>query len=92
LPGAMHAGFSQFAAFDQDAIDNRAWLAGGGRLKMPILAIGGDKSFGLQMAAVMKSAADNVEGVSIPASGHWLMEEQPSATVAAIRAFLAKPR
>ena len=24
LPGAMHAGFSQFAAFDQDAIDNRA--------------------------------------------------------------------
>ena len=27
-PGAMHAGFSQFAAFDQDAIDNRAWLAG----------------------------------------------------------------
>ena len=24
LPGAMHSGFAQFAAFDQDAIDNRA--------------------------------------------------------------------
>ena len=23
LPGAMHAGFAQFAAFDQDAIDNQ---------------------------------------------------------------------
>ena len=23
-PGAMHAGFAQFAAFDQDAIDNQA--------------------------------------------------------------------
>jgi pimeloyl-ACP methyl ester carboxylesterase len=92
LPGAMHAGFSQFAAFDQDAIDNRAWLATGARLKMPILAVGGEKSFGLQMAEVMKSAAERVEGVSIPDAGHWLMEEQPRATVAAIRAFLDRPR
>jgi pimeloyl-ACP methyl ester carboxylesterase len=91
LPGAMHAGFSQFAAFDQDAIDNRAWLAAGGRLKMPILAIGGEKSFGLQMAEVMKAAADNVEGLSIADSGHWLMEEQPKATIAAIRSFLDRP-
>ena len=45
LPGAMHSGFAQFAAFDQDAIDNRAFLASG-RLKMPILALGGEKSFG----------------------------------------------
>jgi pimeloyl-ACP methyl ester carboxylesterase len=26
-PGAMHAGFAQFAAFDQDAIDNKAFLS-----------------------------------------------------------------
>src|SRR6201995_317078 len=38
MPGAMHSGFSQFAAFDQDVIDNRAFLAQGGRLKMPVLA------------------------------------------------------
>lgn len=91
LPGAMRAGFSQFAAFDQDAIDNRAWLTAGGRLKMPMLAIGGEKSFGLQMAEVMKSAADKVEGASIPDAGHWLMEEQPQATIAAIRSFLDRP-
>jgi len=90
LPGAMHAGFSQFAAFDQDAIDNRAWLATGARLKMPMLAIGGEKSFGLQMADVMKSAADNVEALSIADSGHWLMEEQPQATIAAIASFLGR--
>jgi hypothetical protein len=29
-PGAMHAGFAQFAAFDQDVIDNRAFVAGSG--------------------------------------------------------------
>lgn len=27
LPGAMHSGFARFAAFDQDAVDNRAFLA-----------------------------------------------------------------
>ncbi len=86
---AMRAGFLQFAAFDQDAVDNRAFLAAGGRLKMPLLAVGGERSFGATMAAVMRAAADDVREVVIPSSGHWLMEEQPTATIAAIRAFLA---
>jgi len=86
-PGAMHAGFSQFAAFDQDAIDNKAFLAKG-KLKMPVLAVGGAKSFGSTMAVVMRAASINVEEAVIPNSGHWLMEEQPVATIAAIRAFL----
>jgi pimeloyl-ACP methyl ester carboxylesterase len=90
LPGAMHAGFSQFAAFDRDAADNQAFLAKG-KLTMPVLAIGGDKSFGLTMASVMRFAASNVQALSIADSGHWLMEEQPAATVAAVRAFLDKP-
>ncbi|MGA0601278.1 alpha/beta fold hydrolase [Caulobacter sp. KR2-114] len=87
-PGRMHAGFSQFAAFDQDAIDNRAWLAAHGKLPMPVLAIGGDKSFGETMAVVARAGAANVRGQVIANSGHWLMEEQPAATVAAIDAFL----
>ena len=86
-PGAMHAGFAQFAAFDQDAIDNKAFVAKG-RLTMPVLAIGGEKSFGPTMAVVMRAAATNVRELVIPNSGHWLMEEQPKATVAAVRAFL----
>ena len=86
-PGRMHAGFAQFAAFDQDAIDNRALLAHG-RLQMPVLAIGGDHSFGTTMAFVMRFAADDVRQVVITGSGHWLMEEQPQPTIAAIRGFL----
>src|SRR6202166_16759 len=35
--GAMHAGFAQFAAFDQDAADNKAFLAAG-KLSVPVLA------------------------------------------------------
>ena len=89
-PGNMHAGFLQFAAFDQDAIDNRAYLARGGRLKMPLLAVGGERSFGATMAAVMRAAADDVRESVVKDSGHWLMEEQPSATIEAIRAFLVQ--
>ena len=50
----------QFAAFDQDAIDNKAFLAKG-KLTMPVLAIGGEKSFGPTMAVVMRAAATNVQ-------------------------------
>lgn len=87
-PGRMHAGFRQFAAFDQDAVDNRAWLAAHGKLPMPVLAIGGEKSFGPTMAVVAQAAAIDVEERVIPNSGHWLMEEQPAATVASIHDFL----
>jgi pimeloyl-ACP methyl ester carboxylesterase len=87
LPGAMHSGFEQFHAFDQDVIDNKAFLAKG-PLPMPVLAIGGEKSFGPMMATVARAAATNVQGAVIPGSGHWLMEEQPHATVAVIVDFL----
>jgi pimeloyl-ACP methyl ester carboxylesterase/quercetin dioxygenase-like cupin family protein len=87
-PGRMHAGFRQFAAFDQDAIDNRAWLSAHGKLLMPVLAIGGAASFGPAMAAVMQAGAVDVQERVIAGSGHWLMEEQPAATAAAIETFL----
>ena len=86
-PGAMHSGFEQFKAFDQDVIDNKAFLARG-PLPMPVLAIGGEKSFGPMMAVVMRAAATNVQEVVISQSGHWLMEEKPAATIAAITEFL----
>ncbi len=88
-PGNMHAGFSQFAAFDQDAVDNRAFLAKGGRLNMPVLALGGEKSFGPMMATVMRAAADNVTEGVVPDSGHWIMEENPQATIRLVRGFVA---
>ena len=86
-PGAIHSAFQTFAAFPRDAVDNQAFLAKG-KLAMPVLAIGGDHSYGLGLATEIGFAASNVRGVSIANSGHWLMEEQPDATVAAILAFL----
>lgn len=90
-PGGMRSGFAQFAAFDQDAADNRAWLATGRKLTMPVMGIGGAKSFGPAMAAVMRSAATNVSEGVIADAGHWLMEEQPDATVKMLAGFIDAP-
>ena len=86
-PGAMHCAFNQFAAFAQDAVDNKAF-ASGAKLAMPVLAIGADKSFGTGMADVLRFVAADVTAEVIDNSGHWLMEEQPAATIAAIQAFI----
>jgi pimeloyl-ACP methyl ester carboxylesterase len=88
-PGAMHAGFEQFKAFDQDAIDNKALLANG-MLTMPVLAVGGEKSFGPMMATVMRAAASNVTQAIVPHSGHWVMEENPAATIKLTTDFVSR--
>ena len=60
-----------------------------GKLAMPVLAIGGEKSFGPTMATVMRFAASDVTEGIVPDSGHWIMEENPTATIAMVRAFLS---
>nr|WP_256582925.1 alpha/beta hydrolase [Pseudomonas sp. PICF141] len=87
-PGAMRAAFAQFRSIRQDEVDNKASMAT--RLTMPVLAIGGEKSFGSNEAIVMRNAADKVTEVVIPGTGHWLMEEAPTETIRAIRNFIAQ--
>jgi pimeloyl-ACP methyl ester carboxylesterase len=89
-PHAMHDAFEQFGAFNQDALDNKALLAKGGKLTMPVLALGGDKSFGTAEADTLRFVATNVTPGIIPASGHWIMDENPKATIALILEFLSK--
>jgi quercetin dioxygenase-like cupin family protein len=85
-PGGMRAGFAQFAAFAQDAKDNKVFEQK--KLPMPVLAVGGEKSFGPIQAVIMRHVATNVQEAVIAGSGHWLMEERPAETVALIRKFL----
>jgi pimeloyl-ACP methyl ester carboxylesterase len=89
-PGAMHSAFEQFAPFNtKDRADNLEFQKKG-KLAMPILALGAEKSFGDQQAAIMREVGSNVEGGVITGSGHWIMEEQPAQTVAKVKAFLEK--
>jgi pimeloyl-ACP methyl ester carboxylesterase len=54
-------------------------------------AIGGDHSYGAGLASELGAVASNVRGAVIVNAGHWLMEEQPAETIAAIRVFLEAP-
>ena len=88
-PGAIHNALGgQFAAFARDSEENKALFAHGGKLPMPILAIGADHSYGSAMKAELESVATHVDGAVITGSGHWIMEEQPQQAVDVIIAYL----
>jgi len=89
-PGAMRAAFEQFKALDKDAADNAVLIKRS--LSMPVLAIGGQKSFGPNMAVLMRGAASDVTERVVPNAGHWLMEENPSATTKLVKDFLSGKR
>jgi pimeloyl-ACP methyl ester carboxylesterase len=91
LPGAMRASFAQFGAFGKDAIDSEAYMARG-KLTMPVLGIGAEAMFGPMMATVMRFVATDVQGGIVPDSGHWIMEENPTATVKLVTDFLKSSR
>ncbi len=86
MSGTMHSSFEQFHAFSQDAKDNLATLPN--KLTMPVLAMGGGKSFGAMEAVVMRNAATDVTESVVPESGHWIMDENPAFAIAALTAFL----
>ena len=88
-PGAIHNAFSgQFGAFARDAEENRALFARAGKLPMPVLAIGGDHSYGESMKPELEFVATNVQGAVIANSGHWIMEEQTEQAVSVILRFI----
>jgi pimeloyl-ACP methyl ester carboxylesterase len=90
-PGAIHNALGgQFAAFAQDAKDNKMLFAKIGKLRLPVLAIGGDHSYGPAMKTELESVASNVQGAVVKNSGHWIMEEQPEQAVAMIENYLRK--
>ena len=84
--GGMRSAFAQFRSIRQDADDNKASLTD--KLTMPVLAIGGAKSFGPNEAIVMRDAASHVTELVVPNAGHWLMEEATNVTVSAVRSFV----
>ena len=71
-------------------IDNKG-CSQKGKLTMPVLAIGGDHSYGAPIAD--RDAAlppPTFAAGSIKDSGHWIMEEQPAQAIALITSFLGK--
>jgi len=55
---------------------------------MPVLAIGGDHSYGDHLATEIGFVATDVQAAVIKDSGHWIMEEQPEQAISVILSFL----
>lgn len=87
-PGAMRAGFEVFHAFPQDAEDFARFSKT--KLKMPMLVLAGEKASGEFLIAQGRLVAENVEGVVIKGSGHWLIDEAPAQVIPKLVAFLAR--
>ena len=86
-PDALHTSFELYRAFPTTVAQNKQRATR--RLTLPVLAIGGALNLGEQVGNAMKLAADDVQSVVIPGSGHWVAEEAPEEMLAALTAFLA---
>src|SRR5207253_10640315 len=88
-PGAMRAGFGLYRAFERDADDNRDALRRNGKLTIPVLAVGGAISnSGPLLEEMMHEVADNVTALRVPATAHWIAEENPKALTTALVEFV----
>jgi pimeloyl-ACP methyl ester carboxylesterase len=83
----MAAGFEVFRAFERDARDFAAFAKT--KLQMPMLVLTGEKASGDFLIAQGRLVADNVEGVIVKGSGHWLIDEAPGQVIPKLLAFLA---
>lgn len=89
-PGAMRAGFELYRAFEQDAADNREFLRRNGKLKIPVLAIGGTISnSGPLLEEMMFEVAEQVTAARIPDTGHWVPEENSKALTQTLLDFVS---
>ena len=87
---ALRGSFEFYRAFDATIVQNQQRSTM--RLTLPVLAMGGEKSSGEGIAQTMKLTADDVQGVVIAGSGHWIAEEAPEEVLAALTGFLAAYR
>lgn len=85
-PGGIRAQFEHFRAFPIDAEQNKE--AAKAKISTPVLALGGDiyPALGGDLPgnfafSSLQSLAENVKGVTVPLSGHWIPEEQPNFVV-----------
>jgi pimeloyl-ACP methyl ester carboxylesterase len=87
-PGGMRAGFEYYRVFPIDIEQIKEYSKV--KLPMPVLALGGEYSFGTAALDSMKSLATDVRGGIVPLSGHWIPEERPDFLVKQLGEFFSE--
>ena len=72
----MRAGFEYYRAIFEDAQNNKEYAKQ--KLDMPILTIGGEAGVGNLTTTSFQIVADNVTGIMLPNTGHFIPEERPN--------------
>jgi pimeloyl-ACP methyl ester carboxylesterase len=75
----MRAGFEYYRALSEDVKQNKEYSRV--KLPMPVLALGGECSFGTAALDSMRLLATDVRGGIVRLSGHWIAEERPDFLV-----------
>ncbi|MGB8448795.1 MAG: alpha/beta hydrolase [Nitrososphaeraceae archaeon] len=95
-PGAMRDGFEYYRAFPLDAVQDKA-LVNQSKLQVPVLVLEADfypvfggPVQGIPVANAVKAMAQNVTGIKVPLSGHWIPEEQPQFVIKQLAKFFGE--
>jgi len=94
-PGGMGAGFEYYRAFPEDLVQNMNYSKT--KLPMPVLALGssfttftgGNITTNYTLDG-MKALAQNVRGIQVPNSGHFIPEERPNYVISQLSHFFSE--
>ncbi len=93
-PGVMQSGFNLYRNIPRNAAANQAFHAGGGRLSMPVLALGGARAEargrGLEPAESLQVVCTDLHATTIADAGHLVPEEQPELLAAQLLAHFQR--
>jgi pimeloyl-ACP methyl ester carboxylesterase len=84
-PGALRAGFEYYRAVFEDAKQNKEYAKE--KLEIPILAIGGEAAIGNFTTITYQQVANNVTGITLSNTGHFIPEERPNVVIKQILDF-----
>ena len=93
-PGALRAGFAYYRNLPRNIEENRRLHASGFRLPMPTLGVGGGRADargrGREPELSLREIADDVTGLVVEDSGHFVPEEQPQILAKALLAHFER--
>ena len=82
----MRAGFEYYRASFEDAEQNKEYTKGK-LLDIAILTIGGEAALGNLTTTSFQKVANNVTGMTLPNTGHFIPEERPNFLIKQILEF-----
>lgn len=86
-PTSLTGSLGFYRSFDETVAQNAERAQR--KLTVPVLAIGGERSYGAHVEENMHGLAEDVTGLVLRGAGHWVAEEAPEQLLDALRTFLA---